>query len=104
LGASSRQSRIFAAWNLRVGGTGSKLPVAPARLAIESHVVYVSRDRFQPNERIENGKPVVKKILKAVLARCEWGHDDYSLKVENLSKAPKKRGQQTLFETQVDDA
>ena len=39
----------------------------------------------------------VKKIPKAVLARCEWGHDDYSLKVENLPKAPPKPGQQELF-------
>lgn len=30
----------------------------------------------------------VKKIPKQVLHRCEWGHDDYSLKVENLPKAP----------------
>jgi len=30
----------------------------------------------------------VKKIPKAVLTRCEWGHDDYSLTVENLPKAP----------------
>jgi adenine-specific DNA-methyltransferase len=30
----------------------------------------------------------VKKIPKAVLTRCEWGHDDYSLKVENLPSAP----------------
>jgi len=30
----------------------------------------------------------VKKIPKTVLARCEWGHDDYSLKVENLPSAP----------------
>ena len=30
----------------------------------------------------------VKKIPKQVLARCEWGHDDYSLKVENLPEAP----------------
>ena len=29
----------------------------------------------------------VKKIPKTVLARCEWGHDDYSLKVENLPGA-----------------
>ena len=36
----------------------------------------------------------VKKIPKAVLSRCEWGHDDYSLKVESLSKAPPKPGQQ----------
>ncbi len=26
----------------------------------------------------------VKKIPKAVLAKCEWGHDDYSLEIKNL--------------------
>ena len=30
----------------------------------------------------------MKQIPKAVLTRCEWGQDDYSLKVENLPKAP----------------
>jgi adenine-specific DNA-methyltransferase len=39
----------------------------------------------------------VKKIPKQVLSRCEWGHDDYSLKIENLPKAPPERGQQELF-------
>ncbi len=45
----------------------------------------------------------VKKIPKQVLSRCEWGHDDYSLKVENLPQAPApppktdKHGQQSLF-------
>jgi adenine-specific DNA-methyltransferase len=39
----------------------------------------------------------VKKIPKAVLSRCEWGRDDYSLKVENLPKAPPKPGQRSLF-------
>lgn len=39
----------------------------------------------------------VKKIPKAVLKRCEWGHDDYSLKVENLPKAKPKPGQQALL-------
>jgi len=34
----------------------------------------------------------VKKIPKQVLTRCEWEHDDYSLKVENLPKAPPKPG------------
>lgn len=45
----------------------------------------------------------VKKIPKQVLARCEWGHDDYSLKIENLPKAPAtpmKAGQQSLFATE----
>lgn len=39
----------------------------------------------------------VKKIPKAVLTRCEWGHDDYSLNVENLPKAPPKPGQIELL-------
>ncbi len=43
----------------------------------------------------------VKKIPKAVLSRCEWGHDDYSLQVENLPKAPPKPGQQSLFGEEV---
>jgi adenine-specific DNA-methyltransferase len=38
----------------------------------------------------------VKKIPKQVLSRCEWGHDDYSLKVENLPQAPPKPGQMEL--------
>jgi adenine-specific DNA-methyltransferase len=43
----------------------------------------------------------VKKIPKQVLSRCEWGHDDYSLQVENLPKAPPKPGQQSLFGSEV---
>ena len=39
----------------------------------------------------------VRKIPKRVLAPCERGHDDYSLRVENLPKAPPKPGQQSLF-------
>ena len=39
----------------------------------------------------------VKKIPKAVLSRCEWGHDDYSLRVENLPQKPPEPGQQPLF-------
>lgn len=38
----------------------------------------------------------IKKIPKTVLSRCEWGHDDYSLKIENLPKAPPEPGQQML--------
>ena len=53
----------------------------------------------------------VKKIPNHIKYRCEWGHDDYSLKVENLPKAapkpisapsskptsPKVSGQSDLF-------
>lgn len=38
----------------------------------------------------------IKKIPKYILTRCEWGHDDYSLKVENLPKAPAKPSQMEL--------
>jgi adenine-specific DNA-methyltransferase len=38
----------------------------------------------------------IKKIPQAVLSRCEWGHDDYSLQVENLPKPPPKPGQLEL--------
>lgn len=44
----------------------------------------------------------VKKIPKAVLSRCEWGKDDYSLKVENLPKAPPKPGQMDLLGEEKD--
>lgn len=43
----------------------------------------------------------VKKIPKQVLSRCEWGHDDYSLQVNNLPKAPARLGQQALFDQEV---
>ena len=49
------------------------------------------------------GKPdkypnlTIKKIPKTVLTRCEWGHDDYSLKIENLPKAPIPQGQMELL-------
>ncbi len=36
----------------------------------------------------------IKKIPNAVLAKCEWGHDDYSLAVENLPSAPKPKVEQ----------
>jgi adenine-specific DNA-methyltransferase len=39
----------------------------------------------------------IKKIPKAVLSRCEWGKDDYSLQVENLPKAPPPKGQMELI-------
>ena len=69
-----------------------------------SLLVMCAAFRVKPN-RYSN--LTIKKIPHAVLARCEWGHDDYSLKVENLPKAPPwlpkadKRGQQALFGGEV---
>ena len=45
----------------------------------------------------------IKKIPKAVLSRCEWGKDDYSLQVENLPKAPPPRGQMDLIAMDGDE-
>jgi adenine-specific DNA-methyltransferase len=55
----------------------------------------------------------VKKIPRAVLSKCEWGHDDYSLNVENLPMAEKSEpekikaknknpAQSNLFDVQGD--
>ena len=45
----------------------------------------------------------IKKIPKVVLSRCEWGHDDYSLNVQNLPMAkpepsaePKQKNQKKI--------
>jgi adenine-specific DNA-methyltransferase len=39
----------------------------------------------------------LKKIPNAVLARCEWGKDDYSLQVQNLPPAEPEPGQMNLI-------
>jgi adenine-specific DNA-methyltransferase len=39
----------------------------------------------------------VKKIPNHIRSRCEWGHDDYSLNVENLPKAPPRPGTESQF-------
>jgi adenine-specific DNA-methyltransferase len=43
----------------------------------------------------------IKKIPAAVMDRCEWGKDDYSLSVENLPGPPLREGQQPLFPEEV---
>ncbi len=49
----------------------------------------------------------VKRIPSTVLSKCEWGHDDYSLKVQNLpmsqreeEKSQKKFSHPSLFDDQ----
>ena len=45
----------------------------------------------------------VKKIPRQILSRCEWGHDDYSLKIENLPSAPKPAAKLDLFASEAVD-
>ena len=37
----------------------------------------------------------IKKIPKAVMKKCEWGHDDYSLEIKNLPQAPPEPEERT---------
>lgn len=64
--------------------------VGPARSLLVLCTAFRGKPDRYPNL-------TVKKIPKQVLSRCEWSHDDYSLRVENLPKAPPKPGQQNLF-------
>jgi adenine-specific DNA-methyltransferase len=71
--------------------------VGPERTLLVVGSAFRGRKEGYPNL-------TTKKIPSAVLTRCEWGHDDYSLKIENLPKAPPqipktdaKTGQQSLF-------
>ena len=44
----------------------------------------------------------LKKIPLAVLHKCEWGHDDYSLNVANLPQAPEPVPALTESETRLE--
>lgn len=44
----------------------------------------------------------IEKIPKSVLNKCEWGHDDYSLNVQNLPMAKQEERQTTLFDAGVE--
>jgi adenine-specific DNA-methyltransferase len=45
----------------------------------------------------------VKKIPQAVLKKCEWGRDDYSLTVANLPVAEKRNGADADADTAASD-
>ena len=54
--------------------------VGPDRTLLVLCLAFRARADAWPNLTI-------RKIPKQVLSRCEWGHDDYSLRVENLPMA-----------------
>jgi adenine-specific DNA-methyltransferase len=64
--------------------------VGPGRSLLVCCAAYRGKPESYPHLEM-------KKIPKAVLTKCEWGHDDYSLRIENLPKAPSRKGQQDLF-------
>lgn len=63
--------------------------VGPERSLLIMCSAYSADPRMLPNLTI-------KKIPQAVLSKCEWGKDDYSLRVENLPKAPSPAEQAAL--------
>ncbi len=66
--------------------------VGPERTLLVLCTAFRARADTYPNL-------TVKKIPKQVLSRCEWGHDDYSLRVENLPEAPPSPlGQMSILE------
>jgi adenine-specific DNA-methyltransferase len=53
----------------------------------EKRTLLVCCKAFRANtDHFEN--LTIRKIPQAVLRKCEWGHDDYSLNVSNLPEAP----------------
>ncbi len=55
----------------------------------ESRSLLVMCGAFRVKSLEDFPNLTVKKIPKAVLTRCEWGHDDYSLEIKNLpTKTP----------------
>jgi adenine-specific DNA-methyltransferase len=50
----------------------------------ESRSLLVMCGAFRVKNLEDFPNLTVKKIPKAVLTRCEWGHDDYSLEIKNL--------------------
>ncbi len=79
-----------------------------------SLVIYCSAFRVRKLEDFPN--LTLKKIPNTVLSKCEWGHDDYSLEIQELPPAPeveeeaapprrrrkKNKNQQSLFDMEGD--
>jgi adenine-specific DNA-methyltransferase len=54
----------------------------------ENRSLLVCCSAFRVKDLTQFPNLTVKKIPKMVLNRCEWGHDDYSLEIENLPSPP----------------
>ena len=74
-----------------------KLKKSQPAASLEEDLVLCTAFRGKPDQY---PNLTVRRIPKQVLSRCEWNHDDYSLRVENLPKALPNEGPQGLFEEQ----
>ena len=72
--------------NRHVNAIAGRLRLRPTDEARPERSLLVLCPAFRGKGEYPN--LTAKKIPKQVLSRCEWGHDDYSLRVENLPAAP----------------
>jgi adenine-specific DNA-methyltransferase len=56
----------------------------------EGRTLLVCCKAFRANNADAFPNLTIRKIPQAVLRKCEWGHDDYSLNVANLPEAPRE--------------
>jgi adenine-specific DNA-methyltransferase len=54
----------------------------------ENRSLLVCCSAFRVRDTSQFPNLTIKKIPKMVLGRCEWGRDDYSLEIKNLSATP----------------
>ncbi len=75
--------------------------VGPDRSLMIVCSAWHSVSKTQAAERWPN--LTLKKIPKAILSRCEWGHDDYSLNVQNLPMASADKPEEPQLRLPLDD-
>ena len=89
--AARAESPRFRLWDANSGAVRRKSVASTAAPPIQ----YAVRDKsWRPGQL--NPNLTVKKIPRQMLSRCEWCHDDCSLRVENLPQKPPEPGQQVL--------
>lgn len=95
------------AWRIKKQARGNEIPSGYANpdaehlRALSDQVgpersLLICCKGFSSGVKLQN--LTVKKIPKAVLGKCEYGHDDYSLNVKNLPMAAPELEQGELFE------
>ena len=58
-----------------------------------SLLIFCSAFRCSPGQF---SNLTIKKLPKTVLKKCEWDHDEYSLEIQNLPKAPIRKDKEGI--------
>lgn len=92
-GHSTERDFIYVTTNVM---TPEHLLALNERVGSERSLLVCCKAFSKGNAKLPN--LTVKKIPKAVLDKCEYGHDDYSLNVKNLPMAEQEAVQGDLFD------